>query len=111
MKSEIVKRLDQIFGTRELGERIDLIYPHPQNLPEPGGLPPARRAMYPEELDSAHAITKEFYQTYQKLAPTYGYEAPRMLWEDLLPNYKLLMVGIIAELLDRGVIFDTKMVT
>lgn len=63
--------------------------------------------MTPEELEIAHNVARAFHEMYEELAPTYGYETRResaVAWEDLPESNKLLMVGVVAKLLDKGVI-------
>lgn len=63
--------------------------------------------MTPEELEIAHNIAKEFHETYERLAPTYEYNTraeSAVPWEAVPEPNKLLMVAVVAELLDRGVI-------
>jgi hypothetical protein len=64
--------------------------------------------MTPEELEIAHRIAKEFHETYERLAPTFGYrtrKASAVKWEYVPEDNKLLMVAVIGELLDRKIIF------
>jgi len=63
--------------------------------------------MSPEEMHIAHDIAREFHETYERLAPSYGYETRKesaVPWEDVPEQNKSLMVGVVADLLDRRVI-------
>lgn len=63
--------------------------------------------MTPEELDIAYTIAQKFHETYERLAPAYGYrtrEASAVSWEEVPQQNKLLMVGVVASLIDNGVI-------
>jgi len=55
----------------------------------------------------AELIAKEFHETYEKLAPNYGYttrKSSAVPWEDVLPSNKKLMIATVQDLLDRAVI-------
>ena len=59
------------------------------------------------EMAIAHEIAREFHETYERLAPNYDYEtreASAKPWEDVPEQNKLLMVGVVADLLDKRVI-------
>lgn len=63
--------------------------------------------MTPEELDIAYGIAKAFHESYERQAPAYRYktrEASAVPWEDVPQQNKLLMVAVVADLLDKGVI-------
>jgi hypothetical protein len=63
--------------------------------------------MTPEELEIAYRIAQKFHETYERLAPAYGYRTRAISavpWEDVPKENKLLMVGVVASLLDTGVI-------
>jgi len=63
--------------------------------------------MTPEELDIAHGIAKAFHESYERQAPAYRYttrEESAVAWEDVPEKNKLLMVAVVADLLDKGVI-------
>lgn len=60
--------------------------------------------MSPEELDQARTIAKTLHETYVKLAPNYGITLMLHNWENLPESNKLLLVGVIADLLDKKVI-------
>lgn len=54
---------------------------------------------------SAEKLAKEFHETYERLAPEFGYETrkeTRVKWEDLPENNKRLMVAVCGELLHKG---------
>lgn len=55
----------------------------------------------------AGTIAKEFHESYERLAPAHGYEtrkASAVPWEDVPPNNKALMVSVVEDLLEKGVI-------
>jgi hypothetical protein len=59
------------------------------------------------ERRTAERIAKEFHETYERLAPSYSYETRRasaVSWEDVPLANKELMIQVVWELLDRGVI-------
>jgi hypothetical protein len=63
--------------------------------------------MTAEEMAIAHEIAREFHESYERLAPQYGYETREetaVPWSEVPEDNKLLMVGVIADLLDKGVI-------
>lgn len=63
--------------------------------------------MTPEELEIAHNIAKAFHETYERLAPKYNYrtrDASAVPWEEVPEENKMLMVGVVGDLLDKGVI-------
>lgn len=63
--------------------------------------------MTPEELEIAQGIAQKFHETYERLAPKYNYrtrDASAVPWEDVPEQNKMLMVGVVADLLDKGVI-------
>jgi len=48
------------------------------------------------------ALAEAFHETYERLAPKYGYETRResaVPWDALLENNKRLMIAVCAELL------------
>lgn len=66
----------------------------------------------PEELDRSHVIARGFHAAYERLAPSYGFTTRHpiaMLWENTPDQNKLLMVAVVAELLDKGIIQDRQM--
>ena len=63
--------------------------------------------MTAEEMAIAHEIAREFHESYERLAPQYGYETREetaVPWSEVPEDNKLLMVGVVADLLDKGVI-------
>lgn len=63
--------------------------------------------MNPVELAIGHKVAKAFHETYERLAPQYGYktrEESAVPWEEVPEQNKLLMVGVVADLIDKGVI-------
>lgn len=62
--------------------------------------------MTPEELARLHALmaehyAKKFHETYERLAPGFGYEtreASRVPWEQVPENNKRLMIAVCAEM-------------
>ena len=63
--------------------------------------------MTAEEMAIAHEIAREFHESYERLAPQYGYETREesaVPWSEVPDDNKLLMIGVIADLLDKGVI-------
>lgn len=58
---------------------------------------------------SAEEIAREFHQTYEQLAPDFGYktrEESAKPWEDVPDQNKGLMVAVVEDLLEREVISD-----
>lgn len=52
-------------------------------------------------------IAKAFHESYERQAPEHGYEtrkASAVAWENVPEQNKGLMVAVISDLLDRGVI-------
>jgi hypothetical protein len=63
--------------------------------------------MTPEELDIAYGVAKAFHESYERQAPAYRYktrEESAVPWEAVPEKNKLLMVAVVADLLDKGVI-------
>jgi hypothetical protein len=57
--------------------------------------------------ESAERVAREFHEAYERLAPDHGYEtreASAKPWEDVPEQNRGLMVAVVGELLDRGVI-------
>lgn len=55
----------------------------------------------------AERIAKEFHDTYEKLAPQFGWNtqtSSRKPWADVPKENKLLMIEVIHDLMDRGII-------
>lgn len=54
----------------------------------------------------AEAIAKKFHETYEEFSPSYGIpprEKP-LVWEDVPRPNRELLIAIVAELIDQGVI-------
>lgn len=54
-------------------------------------------------------IAKEFHETYERLAPEHGYSArkgERVEWAELTEQNKNLMIAVVKDLLQRGVIIS-----
>lgn len=61
--------------------------------------------MSPEELAQAHKLVREFHAVYERLAPEYHFNSKRVIsWEEIPKQEKLLLVGIFADMLDKGII-------
>ena len=59
------------------------------------------------ERKTAERVAREFHETYERLAPSHGYktrDASAVPWSDVPENNKELMIAVVWELLDRGVI-------
>ena len=51
---------------------------------------------------SAEALAQRFHETYERLAPQYGYETRKesaVEWEDVPTNNKNLMIAVCSEIL------------
>ena len=60
---------------------------------------------------TAEQIAQAFHETYERLAPDFGYqtrEASAKPWADVPEQNKQLMVAVIQELLDAGVILGVQ---
>lgn len=56
---------------------------------------------------SSESIARAFHEAYERLAPAHGYQTKRESatdWDCVPPPNKSLMVAVVDELLDRGVI-------
>ena len=63
--------------------------------------------MTPEELAQVHKIAQAFHETYERLAPEYGWVTQKesaMSWEDIPVENKLLMINVVAKLFNDGII-------
>lgn len=59
----------------------------------------------PEEIDRAHDIARAHHEAYLRLAPTIPYTpSSPTSWYEMPDNQKLLLVGVISDMLGRGVI-------
>jgi len=55
----------------------------------------------------AEQIAQAFHEAYERLAPAHGYEtreASAKPWADVPEQNKGLMIAVVAELIDQGVI-------
>lgn len=55
----------------------------------------------------AEEIARAFHETYENFAPNYGYKTRKesaVPWEDVPGPNKALMIAVVAELVDRGII-------
>lgn len=55
----------------------------------------------------AERVAQQFHEAYERLAPEYGYqtrEATAKPWAEVPEQNKNLMVAVVADLLDHGVI-------
>lgn len=58
-------------------------------------------------MKSAENVAEAFHEAYERLAPDHGYEtreASAVAWEDVPEQNRGLMVAVISELFERGVI-------
>ena len=58
-------------------------------------------------MGTAEQIARQFHETYERLAPEHGYatrEASAKPWADVPEQNKGLMIAVVAELIERGVI-------
>lgn len=58
-------------------------------------------------IDTAEAIAKAFHETYERLAPDHGYEtreASAKPWKEVPEDNRNLMIAVVEELLDTGII-------
>jgi hypothetical protein len=72
--------------------------------------PPPLKTEAPEvrliSLLDAEGLARLFHETYEKLAPQYGYETreeSRTDWQDVPDNNKQLMIATCRELLSKGI--------
>jgi hypothetical protein len=66
---------------------------------------------YPVDLDEnqkwAEKVAKEFHESYERQAPQFGYVTRKetaVPWENVLPPNKNLMIAVVRDLRERGVI-------
>jgi hypothetical protein len=58
-------------------------------------------------ISDAEALAQSFHETYERLAPSFGYEtrkASAKPWAEVPENNRRLMIAVCAELLATGVI-------
>ena len=56
---------------------------------------------------NAETVARLFHETYERLAPEFAYETrerSRVPWPDVPENNRALMVAVVEELIERGVI-------
>lgn len=66
-----------------------------------------RREAFEDRMEEAEAIARAFHEKYEALAPRFAYktrEASAVPWEEVPTQNKALMVGVVAELLQNGII-------
>ena len=59
------------------------------------------------EMAEAEFVARQFHETYERLAPTFGYETrreSRTPWSQVPEHNRSLMIATARELLDEGVI-------
>lgn len=60
-----------------------------------------------EASNAAAGITREFHETYERLAPSHGYETRRasaVPWDEVPEQNRALMLAVVGDLIDRHVI-------
>lgn len=60
-------------------------------------------------VDIAEEIAMAFHESYERQAPRFAYETRKesaVAWRDVPANNKLLMISVVQDLLDQGVIRD-----
>ncbi len=65
---------------------------------------PRRR---PSSMTNSEKIAKAFHESYERLAPEHSYEtrkASAKPWDEVPENNRKLMVAVVEDLLDRGII-------
>ncbi len=58
-------------------------------------------------MTSAEHIAAQFHETYERLAPNFGYrtrDASAKPWQDVPDTNKKLMIAVAADMVERGVI-------
>ena len=58
-------------------------------------------------MSDAENIAEQFHETYERLSSSFGYktrDASAVPWKDVPLTNKLLMISVVEELLQRGVI-------
>ncbi len=58
-------------------------------------------------MNEVEKIAKRFHEVYEELAPSRGWETQersRVPWEDVPSENKKLMIDVVSQLLDEGVI-------
>lgn len=61
----------------------------------------------PKAKMSLEEIAKAFHEAYERLAPEHNYEtrkASAVLWEEVPEQNRFLMIAVVHELIDKGVI-------
>lgn len=65
------------------------------------------RGLGPKVTEDAEVIARRFHETYERLAPRFGYETRResaVPWRQVPERNRKLMVAVVTDLLDKGVI-------
>jgi hypothetical protein len=60
-------------------------------------------------VDVAEEIAMAFHESYERQAPLFSYEtreASAVPWRDVPANNKVLMIAVVQDLLDQGIIRD-----
>lgn len=60
-------------------------------------------------MSSAEQIARAFHESYERQAPQFNYQtrkASAVPWEDVPEDNKQLMIHVVADLLERHIIFD-----
>lgn len=55
----------------------------------------------------AAQVAEQFHEAYERLAPSFSYEASAVPWPDVPASNRGLMTAVVAELVQRGVIAVT----
>lgn len=58
-------------------------------------------------MPMAPKIAQNFHETYERMAPDFSYktrEASAVPWDEVPEQNKLLMIGVVRDLLARGII-------
>lgn len=103
----------------ERHERVEMVWvrghnKHPANEEADRLAGEAARSATPDTLAMGippefipEVIARHFHETYERLAPGHGYETrpeSAVTWEDVPENNRALMIGVVEELLEHGVI-------
>lgn len=60
-------------------------------------------------MDGAELLAQRFHETYERLAPNYGYQTRRdsaVPWDDVPTHNKQLMIATARELIRTGVVAE-----
>ena len=61
----------------------------------------------PVDKKAAQGVAQQFHETYERLALHFGYktrEASAVPWDEVPLTNRLLMISVVEELMERGVI-------